>query len=265
MVSANDCSRVLRKFVTRFMDGVFKVLPISAQGPQGPAYLQLFLCFVNLAFSLYPILMYFWFSNDIHVMFWLGMAPQYANLTVPISLCFLNFGVNIITWLRLKTGKSQKLCFGLFLLLAAANLTAGSWVLLEASRVSNDLIHNCGSTPLTARIEGEWQRLSAFYSACQVNAGKTIFIQECPYFTATFPNRVYVNYIEDVEIDFNCVGFCQFWAQPIFNLDSDRGLRCANALGDKMQSVGDYTGIPTVAMGITLGLWGMCLLVYDHL
>lgn len=216
-------------------------------------------------FSIYPIICYFVYSNNIHVLFWMGTAPQYANLSVPVSLSFLNLGVTGVSQLKLETKRAQRVCFTLFVMLGCINFGAGLWVLIEAGRVSEDLIHQCGSTTLTARIEAEWQRLSQFYSACQVAAGKMIYIQECPGFAATFPNRVYVNYIEDVEIDYNCVGFCQFWAQPVFNLDADRGLRCATALGEEMKSVGNMIGLPTLLIGAIIVTWGICLALYDHL
>lgn len=251
------------QLVTRILDKVFTCLDLRAQ--EGMFRVQVFICLVNILFSIVPIILYFVYSNNIHVMFWMGSAPQYANLTMPLSLVFLNLGVNFVTQLRLKGVAAQRTCFILFVMLGCVNMGAGLWVLLEARRVSEDLIGQCGSTTLTARIEAEWQRLSAFYASCQVNAGKMIYIQECPGFAATFPNRVYVNYIEDVEIDYSCVGFCQFWAQPIFNLDSDRGLRCATALGNEMKSVGNIIGMPTLLIGAMIVTWGICLALYDHL
>jgi len=251
------------KFVTRILDQLFTALNLKVH--DNTVYLQMFICVINLLFSIFPLVMYFVFSNNIHVMFWLGMAPQYANLSVPVSLCGLNVGVNVITNLGLQTKHSQKLCFMLFLMLGSINIGAGAWVFIEASRVEDDLVHQCGSTTLTARIEAEWQRLSQFYAACQAEAGRLIYIQECPGYATTFPNRVYVNYIEDVEIDYNCVGFCQFWAQPIFNLDADRGLRCATALGEEMAGVGNRVGYPTMIIGLVIATWGVCLYLYDHL
>jgi len=254
---------VAMQLVTRILDKIFTLMDLKAQ--EGLMKLQTVICFINLIFSIYPIIMYFVYSNNIHVMFWLGDAPQYANLTVPMSLCFLNVGVNVVSNMKLETKRAQRVCFTLFVILGCINMGGGAWVLLESNRVSEDLIHQCGSTTLTARIEAEWQRLSQFYSACQVTAGKMIYIQECPGFAATFPNRVYVNYIEDMEIDYSCVGFCQFWAQPIFNLDSDRGLRCATALGKEMKSVGNIIGMPTLVIGATIVTWGIALALYDHL
>lgn len=251
------------QLVTRILDKVFTFLNLQAQ--DGLFWLQTLICFINLVFSIYPIIMYFVYSNNIHVMFWLGNSPQYANLSTPMSLCFLNVGVNVVSGMKLETRRSQRLCFVLFVTLGCINMGAGAWVMLEANRVSEDLIHQCGSTTLTSRIEAEWQRLSAFYASCQVTAGKMIYIQECPGFAQTFPNRVYINYIEDVEIDYSCVGFCQFWAQPIFNLDSDRGLRCATALGEEMKSIGNTIGLPTLGIGFTIVTWGICLALYDHL
>lgn len=251
------------QLVTRILDKIFDVLNLRVHN--GTFYLQSFICFVNLAFSIMPIVLYFIYSNNIHVMFWLGEAPQYANLSVPISLTFLNMGVSVVSNMKLETKRAQRVCFFLFVVLGCVNMGAGAYVVIEANRVSEDLIHQCGSTTLTARIEAEWQRLSQFYSTCQVNAGKMIYIQECPGFAKTFPNRVYVNYIEDVEIDYSCVGFCQFWAQPLFNLDADRGLRCATALGEQMNSVGRMIGMPTLIIGLTIVSWGVCLALYDHL
>jgi len=251
------------KLVTKFLDAVFTFLNLKAQ--DSLVFLQFFICFINLAFSIFPIVMYFVNSNNIHVMFWLGSAPSYANLSVPASLCSLNIGVNLVSHLKLDTKPSQRLCFALFLVLGSFNMASGANVLMEASRVSDDLIHQCGSTTLTARIEAEWQRLSQFYTSCQYNIGKQIFIQECPGFVAAFPNRVYVNYIEDIELDYACVGFCQFWARPLFNLESDRGLRCASALGEEMISVGSLVGYPTMGIGAIIVIWGICLLQYEHL
>lgn len=251
------------QLITRILDKVFTCLNLKAQ--ESSFLLQVFICFLNFVFSLYPIIMYFVYSNNIHVMFWMGNAPQYANLSVPASLCFLNLGVNLVMTLKLETKNSQKLCFAIFVTLGCINMGSGAWVWLEARRISDELINQCGTTTLTARIEAEWQRLSQFYANCQVTAGKMIYIQECPNFAQVFPNRVYVNYIEDVEIDYSCVGFCQFWAQPIFNLDSDRGLRCATALGNEMKSVGNIIGMPTLLIGAIIVTWGICLALYDHL
>jgi len=251
------------QLVTRILDKVFTFLNLRVHS--GTIYLQGFICGINLVFSIMPIILYFVYSNNIHVMFWMGEAPQWANLSVPISLCGLNVGVNIVSNLKLETKRAQRVCFVLFVILGCVNMGAGAWVVLEAMRVSEDLIHQCGSTTLTARIEAEWQRLSQFYSACQVSAGKMIYIQECPGFASAFPNRVYVNYIEDVEIDYSCVGFCQFWAQPLFNLDADRGLRCATALGEQMNTIGRIIGMPTLIIGVTIVSWGICLALYDHL
>jgi len=251
------------QLVTRILDKVFTVLNLKVH--TSSFTLQMLVCGINAMFSISPIILYIVYSNNIHILFWMGDVATTANIVTPISLCFLNLGVNVVTSLKLETKRAQIVCFWLFVLLGAANITAGMNVITTANRVSGELIHQCGSTTLTARIEAEWQRLSQFYSACQVSAGKMIYIQECPNFAQAFPNRVYVNYIEDVEIDYSCVGFCQFWAQPLFNLDADRGLRCATALGEQMDTVGRWVGIPTLFIGFTVASWGVLLYLYDHL
>lgn len=249
--------------VTWLLDKVFSALNLNVQ--DGPLRLQLFICGLNFMFSIYPMVCYFIYKENVHVLFWMGMAPQYANLSTPFSLCALNVGVNVVTTLKMATKSTQRMFFVLFCVLGSINMGAGAWVLIEAARVSEDLIHYCGSTTLTARIEAEWQRLNTFYSQCQVTAGKMIYIQECPNYAVTFPNRAYANYIEDMEIDYSCVGFCQFWAPPLYNLDADRTLRCATALGEQMTHIGKVIGLPTMAIGTIIVTIGMCLAMYDHL
>lgn len=251
------------QLVTKILDKIFDQLQLNVH--KSSVKLQTLICGINVAFSLYPVICYFIYASDIHVFFWLGDAPQYSNLSVPLSLCCLNLGVNAVTSMKLETKRAQKVCFLLFVMLGCINFASGLYVMIEADRIGEELIHKCGSNTLTARIEAEWQRLSSFYSACQLAAGKMIYIQECPGYAQAFPNRVYVNYIEDVEIDYNCVGFCQWWAQPIFNLDADRGLRCATALGEEMRSVGTIIGLPTAGIGGIIVTWGICLALYDHL
>jgi len=246
--------------VTFIMDKLFELLNIREQSM---ANLQSLICMVNVVFSIYPLICYIIFSSNIHVVFWMGPMVGYANMAVPISLCLLNLGVSVISRMRMKTKNSQKVCFFLFLCLGSVNMGMGLWVMMEAERVAEELIEQCGTTTLTARIEAEWQKLNSFYTTC--TASKVMLVQECPGYSEAFPNRVYVNYIEDMEIDYSCVGFCQFWAQPIFNLDADRSLRCASALGDQMLSVKKLVGLASMLTGSLICSFGLCLLMYDHL
>lgn len=246
--------------VTWFMDKLFALLRLKEQDM---GQLQSMICMVNLVFSIYPLICYFVYSSNIHVIFWMGPIVQYCNLTVPISLCLLNGGVMMISNMRMATKNSQKICFALFLLLGAANMGMGLWVMIEAERVAEELIVQCGTTTLTARIEAEWQKLNQFYKSCTEPG--SMLIQECPGYNEAFPNKVYVNYIEDVEMDYNCVGFCQFWAAPIFNQDADRGLRCATALGDEMLNVKKMVGVVSMITGTIIASFGLCLFLYDHL
>lgn len=251
------------KFVSWVLDKVFDVLGFGAHHNQ--AKMQLFLCLINILFSLLPVIMYIYLSVNIHVIFWLGMAPQYANIVVPICLCFLNFGSLAVKSMEWKTKFTRLGCFILFQTLGSIMLSQGIWVMILSYNVSTDLIHNCGASTLTAQLESEWQRLNAFYQSCTVTQGKSMMIEQCPGFAQAFPNRVFANYLEDIEYDYNCVGFCQFWAQPLFNMEADRHIRCSTAIGEEMEFIGKMVGFPTLAVGALTVTTGVCLALYDHL
>lgn len=244
------------------MDAIFSCLGIGAH--RDPTKLQLFICLLNLIFSILPTVMYIWVSVNIHVIFWLGMAPQYANLCVPISLCFLNLGTIVVKHFA-KARQSKIWCFILFLTLGSIMLGVGLYVMFLAWNVSSDLIHQCGASTLTAQLESEWQQLNAFYQQCYAMQGRLQLIEQCPGFAQTFPNRVFANYLEDIEYDYNCVGFCQFWSQPLFNMDADRKKRCATAIGEEMDFIGNIVGAPTMVVGAFVVTMGICLSLYDHL
>mmetsp|Transcript_114979 Transcript_114979/g.199357 ORF Transcript_114979/g.199357 Transcript_114979/m.199357 type:complete len:258 (-) Transcript_114979:114-887(-) len=253
----------LRLVVTRLLDSIFSCLGFGAH--HNPARMQLLICLLNIIFSIVPIIMYIWVSVNIHVIFWLGMAPQYANICVPIALSFLNMGTIAIKYLQPKAEASRISCFLIFLTLGSVMLGVGLYVQILAYNVAEDLIHRCGASTLSAQLESEWQRLNAFYQQCYVMQGKLELIEQCPGFAEAFPNRVFANYIEDIEYDYNCVGFCQFWAQPLFNMDADRNRRCATEIGEEMEWIGNTVGMPTMLVGLMVVLVGACLALYDHL
>lgn len=251
------------KIVNQICDYLFN--EILGFGAHDNVYqFQGFLCLMNILLSSWPILCYFIYSTDFHVVFWLGPVPQYVNLMVPVCLLCLNLGVNYFGFFNKSMAHTARLsCFLLFLIIGSVLLGAGLYVVTIAEQAANELIAECGQTTLTAKLDGEWARLNAFYDACDPTRKKEI--TQCPGFSETFPNRVYINYLEQLEYEFQCVGFCQFWAKPIFSEDAELGKRCASTLGKHVGAVSAMVGFPTAIQGAAMILIGICLSGYEHL
>lgn len=226
----------------------------------------MFILLVNVAVSIFPIVCYFIVATNIHIVFWMGKVPQFVNLLVPAAMVFLNLGVTLFQCCNMRPGTAKIGCFTLFIAVGAVLVAGGAYVLQLADRVSEDLTYNCGSTRMTERIQLEWEHLHAFYDKCAEDQGeRPDFIQQCPGFEVAFNNNIYVKYIEDMEFDYNCQGFCRFWSRPLFNQDANPGLRCASAIGEEVDKVGNMVGAPTVATGAVIILLGICLSSYDHI
>lgn len=255
---------MLSGWITYVFDRIFTQLDFGAH--KNPCYFQLFLCVCNVALSIYPVMCYLTILNTIHVVFWLGKGPSYVTLGVPFVLLLLNICVSLFRCVSLRHNTARIGCTTLFLTLGSLLIAAGFYVQHTSTEVSRDLIEGCGSTPMTARLEAEHARLTTFMEHCQRTRRTHIdFIALCPGFEDAFPNRVFVNYLEELETDFQCVGFCKFWAQPLFNPDAERGLRCASALGNDLKQAGAVSGFPTTMIGLSLCVLGILLYGYDHL
>merc|ERR1719235_1088318 len=106
-----------------------------------------------------------------------------------------------------------------------------------------------------------WRKLNMFYDRCDKTRVKDIV--QCPGYTRAFPNRVFVDYLEELEYEFNCVGFCSFLAKPIFNRQSELGNRCASKLGKHVEGISLMVGMPTAQLGGILITIGVCLSGYE--
>jgi len=252
------------QIITKIGDKIFESLNFGAH--KNSFHFQLFVCLLNIILSAYPLLCYLAYSSDSHVIFWVGNAPGIVNLGIPVILLTLNIGVNFFSCTTMKPGNTQMACFLLFFILGAVLVGAGVYVQVISNEASGDLMHRCGQTPMTARVELEWTKLNQFAQKCAERQKEwPEFITKCPGYAKTFPNRVYPNYIEDLEYDFECTGFCRFWAKPLFNIEADRGTRCATALADKIAVSGEACSFPTIFLGIVLMATGACLAGYDNL
>jgi len=243
-------------------DYFFNFLGFGAH--EGKAYnFQLFLCLLNIILSAWPIICYFLYSTDVHVVFWLGPTPQYVNLMVPVVLIFLNIGVNIFQCCNFQAHCARVGCFTLFFVLGAILTGAGLYVFTMAEGKATELIHHCGTDPVARKLEAEWQKLNAFYTNCDPQ--RKSLITQCPGYTEAFPSKVFANYLESIEYEFSCVGFCEFWAKPLYNTQADLAIRCASALGEHVGTVAETIGTPTAFLGLSLIFIGVLLSGYEHL
>jgi len=251
------------KLINNACDFVFNQLGFGAHDGKQAYNFQLFLCLLNICLSAWPLMCYLLYSTDMHIVFWLGNVPQYVNLLVPVILVCLNIGVNVFQCCHYQAHCARVGCFVLFTVLGAILLGAGMYVMMIAEQKAVELIHHCGTDPMARKLENEWQNLNMFYSSCDPT--RKVDITQCGGFSEAFPNRVFTNYLEQIEYEFGCVGFCEFWAKPLFNHEADLAVRCASALGEHVGAIAVTVGTPTAIMGASLVYIGVLLSGYDHL
>ncbi|CAD7958324.1 unnamed protein product [Amoebophrya sp. A25] len=78
-------------------------------------------------------------------------------------------------------------------------------------------------------------------------------------------NKVYYDYLSDSEYEFECAGFCELYADPIWNKMGDGKQRCATGIAKRIRPVSFTVGLPTCSVGGFLLLVGVMLAGYDHL
>lgn len=226
---------------------------------------QMFLCLLNIIFSFWPIVCYLIYTSDIHVVFWLGALPMLVNLSVPILLFTLNMGVNFFQFCgkNLRAKATRLGCFGQFLIIGAIMFAGGLAVFVLAEEKAREIIHDCGNTEQTRMLEQEWEKADTFYAECDPNREREL--TSCPDFEKEFPKRVFVDYLYQLEYEFECTGFCRFDALPLFNKNALPGVRCASMIGTHVSSLAMTVGVPTMALGAGLIYVGILLSQYDHL
>merc|ERR1740116_621052 len=100
-------------------------------------------------------------------------------------------------------------------------------MIVTASLVDN-LWYTCGSDPMTGKIESVYQALTKFQADCiKAEGAKGYFVQQCPGFSSFEKGQQeIVDYIEDMELDYACQGFCSKGARPLFDPEN-LGEACA--------------------------------------
>uniref|UniRef100_A0A7S1S6U4 Tetraspanin n=1 Tax=Alexandrium catenella TaxID=2925 RepID=A0A7S1S6U4_ALECA len=217
--------------------------------------------------SAQPLFVFFQLRGNVHVEFWLGPVPIWLNLAVPICLCEM-----FLILLCLNCRQSPHCIKGTILCWFAANGAAlvgyGIYAVAHSRMVADELTSDCGGGDFTARIQAEWDRLHAFHEDCKKREGsKDIFVQQCPGFAQmeAVPHDLYVTYIEEMESDYNCQGFCQSDKKALFNTESYEGDSCSSAVARHLREVGYEVGIPMIVIGIFAASLGVCLQQYRHL
>mmetsp|Transcript_76866 Transcript_76866/g.212943 ORF Transcript_76866/g.212943 Transcript_76866/m.212943 type:complete len:182 (+) Transcript_76866:511-1056(+) len=163
---------------------------------------------------------------------------------------------------------------GARLLVLVSFITAGVAMIASAvhldtvsSGVAESLVYRCGSTGgASHEVEQEWQHLNAIRRQCVAAAGsEAVDMRHCPGF-AQHQGSEHAAYLQQLEDDFRCTGFCRFWAPPLFVAGrAEAGKRCASALGAEVQRVGHLIAWPVVASGAVVIFLGAVLGAYEHL
>jgi len=251
------------RWLTKTLDFILDKAGSSGKGTQG------FIgCLIIVLLSTYPVVCFFNLRENQHILFWMGKLPVFLNLGVPVSLYGMLLIVPFLTCSAFTRGCLKRTLLFWFLVNGGVLIGYGIYIVKVAFVVSNELVYTCGSGELTEKVQKEWERLSEFHRDCMDHEGvNDLFIQQCPGFEEMEqpPHDELVEYIMDMEMDYNCQGFCQFWKKPLFNVESYTGERCASRIGDTVLAVGFEVGLPLMSIGVLIVLVGICLFNYDHL
>jgi len=257
--------------ITRFVDLSLDALILFMQTTFGFGQSQkkfifhLFVFLLNCALSVPNIIFYYCLDASVHVLFWMGHGPASVNLLVPSVLFCVSLSLPLLTLIALPR-RCLKVSLNLIYMVASAViLGGGGLVLLQAMEVSNDLIYTCGGSELSGKIQTEWKRLWQFRKDCAEKEGNDdMLVQQCPGFDAMVKgHEEYVDYIQAMEEDFDCAGFCQFFEKPLFNFEGNR--RCASLIGQDVLAIGWVVGLPTLCTGCITIFFGIMFQGYEHI
>jgi hypothetical protein len=250
------------RLITKTYDFIFEVLQIHPQANFGQAFV--FGIAVAAAVSAYPVLCWSIYSKDLHILFWLGQAPTYGLLAVPATCVLLLILGPMVKCCKMRYRSTKMFCTAIWLVAGLALLGIGFYVTFEVLNVSNRLIRRCGEDPLSKELDVLWTRLDKFYEKCNPDRRKPI--SSCKGYGNTFRgDDEFLTYLEDVELEFGCTGFCEFWAKPLFDKHSDTALRCATSLGQHLNTLAMTVGMPVIIFGGAMLTVGICMGGYDHL
>jgi len=232
--------------------------------PNYAFHLLIFL--VNLIMTTPNLILFMLSDANVHIIFWLGAAPGYVNLSVPWFMILLNISFWFMTAMEANYKFVSWFIFVAFSVVGLLMFCTAVSVGVQTYIVMDSLWFSCGHDPLTAKIQKEWDILAEFQAKCiEEHGSKGYYIQQCPGFGQLRKGReTYVDYIEDVELDYGCQGFCTTWSRPLFDPET-AGEACAVAIGSDVSNFGFWVAIPTMMTG-QFTIWvGQCLARYKHI
>eukprot|EP00929_Paragymnodinium_shiwhaense_P006890 TRINITY_DN110843_c0_g1_i1.p1 TRINITY_DN110843_c0_g1~~TRINITY_DN110843_c0_g1_i1.p1 ORF type:complete len:254 (+),score=57.65 TRINITY_DN110843_c0_g1_i1:183-944(+) len=227
---------------------------------------RLFILSALVVVCAHPLICYFLVAQNPHVVFWIGLTPQYVmSACMAATMSFFLF-FEFLTCCT-PSGKTTKVSILIaFGVCGGVQLGGGMYLASEAGEAKKDLTERCGQTPLTMQIQSTWSKLLAFHTSCtKVTGDDDVFLQQCPRFEEKFQSDVYVQYIEDLEYDFGCQGFCHYHAKPFFAESNEKHIVCSHVLGSQMNNVARYSAYPMAALGAFTLAVGGALASYEHL
>jgi len=237
-------------------------------------------------------------STDIHVRFWLHGWPMITLLgdfVMLTSLLILAVTMEFLTLSRHSTKgespirvqcidplmhsckkfhkevnhrKLQKIFMSLFFF-SIIVIALGAGTLTKGTKISAGLLQKCGENPTSRELQATWKKLDTFYEQCDPLRRKPI--RECPNFPTVFPPpSPMVRYLEVIETKKGCSGFCNFGSKPLFTPGQGGGhsqfpTRCSSILGEDLQRLSLYIGVPSITLGSSIALMSLCLYKFDNL
>mmetsp|Transcript_42052 Transcript_42052/g.121501 ORF Transcript_42052/g.121501 Transcript_42052/m.121501 type:complete len:268 (+) Transcript_42052:113-916(+) len=265
------------KRVTRVVDHVLdglheELVALKIRHPNTDSA-QDFYCFLLLTsffLSFFPLVCYFTVSRNPHIEFWLGMEPRLICLIVPGLLALLVLSMPLIKSQNFSQRSVHVLVFLLFVSAGASMITSAVHLETVALGVSETLVYRCGSAGgASHEVEQNWQQVNAFRRRCVDEVGsQNVDVKRCPGFSQLLDSehKAYVAYLQELESDFECAGFCRFWASPLFAVGHVRaGRRCASAVGQEVARTGHLIAGPVIFSGLAVIAVGGLLAAYDHL
>jgi len=251
-------------WITPAIDWFFDTLG-DAGSHKNAGMFQFIILVINVCLSIHPLVCYFTICQDEHVVFWLGTTPSWACLLVPATMFFMNIQIAFLQFFKGTRKRTQVSLLRILLTIGIPLLVAGVWVYFEAAQASNQLGNNCGRSPLSSKIQSEWTKVRVFQQACEKKKGEDeIMTPQCAGFDKKFGGNDYAVYIQDMEYDFDCQGFCQVANHALFNKASSK-VSCSNALSEETMNVGWLVGAPIAGIGLSMILTAACLQGYNHL
>jgi hypothetical protein len=270
-----DFSEWLNGQITQRLDWIIKqisellssMMPDQQMKERVPNYaFHLFIVLVNLVMSLPNIILFLTSDSDIHTDFWLGTTPRYLNVSVPLIMLFLNISFWTMTGLSVSFRFVSWFIFVAFAVVALVMNIAAIIVFVITLDAVDSLWYNCGADPLTAEIQTTWDSLAKFQvEGIEEHGDRCLYIQNCPGFGKFRKNHTKtIDYMEDIELDYSCQGFCTTWTRPLFDPENT-GEPCAAEIGGTVLWSGILIAGPATISGILTFWIGQCLARYKHI